>query len=67
MDKNYTCWVFHREDYEEQSDDDDDGERVPFDGLHDMFEDLEVPMYSDNLAHHVEHGESEGNNASNAT
>ncbi|KAF6156223.1 hypothetical protein GIB67_030226, partial [Kingdonia uniflora] len=69
MDKNYTHWVFHGEDYEEQSDDDDDddGEGVPFDGLHDMLEDLQAPMYNDNLAHHVEHGESEGNNTSNAT
>ncbi|KAF6144766.1 hypothetical protein GIB67_016840, partial [Kingdonia uniflora] len=53
--------VFHGEHYEEKSDDDgdDDGEGVPFDGLHDMFEDLQAPMHNDNLAHHVEHGELE--------
>ncbi|KAF6138517.1 hypothetical protein GIB67_022551 [Kingdonia uniflora] len=64
MENNYTSLVFHEEDYEQQSgddddDNDDDGEGVPFDGLHDMFEDLQALMHNDNLARRVEDGESE--------
>lgn len=64
MDKHYTRWVHHGEEYEELSDDDDDDdvgadEGVVFYGVHDLLQDLGASTRMDNPVPNMQYGDAD--------
>ncbi|KAL5724591.1 hypothetical protein ACHQM5_007831 [Ranunculus cassubicifolius] len=68
MQKDYNPWVYHGEDYEVLTDDEDDDidEPVRYDGLDQLLEDIGAPFRVGNLVPNAQQEEFDVDNAENA-